>query len=59
MHYFVEKYLSSFLNLFIVNKYILKDFFDAANGLNEIPVELFDKVCFFVSFDVASVFSSI
>ncbi|XP_066931457.1 uncharacterized protein [Clytia hemisphaerica] len=48
-HYSVGKYLTNLLNPLTVNDYTLKDSFDAAEKIKQIPKELFDDGYVFVS----------
>ncbi|XP_066931458.1 uncharacterized protein [Clytia hemisphaerica] len=58
-HYSVGKYLTNLLNPLTVNDYTLKDSFDAAEKIKQIPKELFDDGYVFVSFDVTSLFTNV
>ena len=59
MHYSVGKYLTNLLNPLTVNDFTLKDSFDAADKINQIPKELFNDGFVFVSFDVTSLFTNV
>ena len=59
VHYHVGKYLSELFNLLTSNEYTIKDSFEAATRINNIPLELFDQGYIFVSFDVVSLFANV
>ena len=59
VHYHVGKYLSELFNPLTSNEYTIKDSFDAATRINNIPQELFDQGYRFVSFDVVSLFTNV
>ena len=42
-----------------INKYTLKDSYDTATRIRNIPTELFDQGYVFVSFDVVSLFTNV
>ena len=58
-HYSVGKYLSNLLNPLQHNDHSLRDTFDAADRIRNIPPELLEEGYRFVSFDVESLFTSV
>ena len=58
-HYKVGKYLSTLLQPLTVNDYTLKDSFDTATKIRNIPKELFHEGYVFASFDVTSLFTNV
>ena len=58
-HYAVGKYLTNLLNPLTLNSYTLKDSFDAAERIRQIPNELFHNGYVFISFDVTSLFTNV
>ena len=52
-------FLANLLNPLTLNDLTVKDSFDAANKIQEIPKELFDSGYKFVRFDVTSLFTSV
>ena len=47
------------MNPLTINEFTVKDTFDAANKIQQIPMELFDSGYKFVSFDVTSLFTNV
>ena len=58
-HYFVGKFLASLLKLLTVNEFLVKDSFDAATRINNIPKDLLESNHKFISFDVESLFTNV
>ena len=58
VHYHVGKYLSEIFNPLTNNEYTIKDSFDAAARINNIPQELFDQRYRFLSFNVVFLFTN-
>ena len=58
-HYGVGKYISNLLNPLCLNQYHLKDSFEAADKIKDIPSQYFDEGYQFVSFDVKSLFTNV
>ena len=58
-HYSVGQYLTNLLNPLTHNESTLKDYFDAAGKIKNIPNNLFDDSYVFVSFDVESLFTNV
>ena len=58
-HYKVGKYLTNLLQPLTVNDYTLKDSFDTASKIRDIPKELFHEGYVFASFDVTSLFTNV
>ena len=58
-YYSIAKFLANLLNPLTLNNFTVKDSFDAANKIQQIPKELFDSGNRFVSFDVISLFINI
>ena len=58
-HYSVGKYLTNLLNPLTTNNYTLKDSFDAAERIKQIPNEHLENGYVFVSFDVTSLFTNV
>ncbi|XP_066910788.1 uncharacterized protein [Clytia hemisphaerica] len=58
-HYKVGKYLTKLLQPLTINDYTLKDSFDTATKIRDIPKELFDEGYVLVSFDVTSLFTNV
>ena len=58
-HYNVGKFLCTLLNPITVNKFSLKDSFDAASAIQSIPQNLFDEGYRLVSFNVESLFTNV
>ena len=58
-HYSVGKFLSNLLSPLQQNEHTLKDSFDAADRIRNIPPELHEAGYKFVSFDVESLFTSV
>lgn len=59
MHYQVGKCLSGFFNPLTSTDYIIKDSFDAATRIKNIPLKLFDEGYKFTSFDAVSLFTKV
>ena len=57
--YSVGQYLTNLLNPLTHNELILKDSFDAAEKIRNIPNNLFEDGYVFVSFDVESLFTNV
>ena len=55
----IAKYLTRLLNPLTMNSHTLKDSFDAATRIQNIPEELFRNGYRFVSFDVKSLFTNV
>ena len=55
----VGKFLSSLLNPLTQNDFTVKDSFDAATRIKDIPTELFEEEYVYVSFDVESLFTNV
>ena len=53
------KYLTQLLQPLTCNEFRLKDSFDAANRINQIPKRLFEEGYRFISFDVESLFTNV
>ena len=51
-HYEVGKHLSNLLQPLTINEFTMKDSFDTASKIRDIPKELFTNGYVFVSFDV-------
>ena len=58
-HYGVGKFITSLLNPLTQNEYHLKDSFDAAEKIKNIPDHLYDEGYKLVSFDVKSLFTNV
>ena len=58
-HYFVGKFLPSLLKRLTVNEFSVKDSFDAATRINNIPIDLLESNHKFISFDVESLFTNV
>ena len=58
-HYGIGKYISKLLHPLTLNRYHLKDSFEAAERIKNIPNHLFDEGYRFVSFDVKSLFTNV
>ena len=58
-HYGIGKYISKLLHPLTLNRYHLKDSFEAAERIKSIPTHLFDDGYCFVSFDVKSLFTNV
>ena len=58
-YYGIAKFLANLLNPLTLNDFTVKDSFDAANKIQQIPKELFDSGNRFVSFDVISLFINV
>ena len=58
-HYSVGKFISELLQPLTLNKFTLKDTFDAANRIQAISPTLFAEGYEFVSFDVESLFTNV
>ena len=58
-HYGVGKFITSLLNPLTQNEYHLKDSFDAAEKIRNIPTHLYDEGYQLVSFDVKSLFTNV
>ena len=58
-YYGIAKFLANLSNPFTLNDFTVKDSFDAANKIQQIPKELFDLGYKFVSFDVISLFTNV
>ena len=58
-HYNVGKFLTNLLNPLTLNDHTIKDSFDAASRIRNIPKNLFDQGYVFVSFDVTSLFTNV
>ena len=58
-YYGIAKFLANLLNPLTLNDFTVKDSFDAANKIQQIPKELFDSGYKFVSFDVISLFTNV
>ena len=54
----IAKFLANLLNGLTLNDFTVKDSFDDANKVQEIPKELFDSGYKFVSFDITSLFTN-
>ena len=59
LHYSLGKLLSSVLNLFTLNEYVLADSFDAASSIQNIPQQLNHEGYQLVSFDIESLFTNV
>ena len=57
-YYDVGKYLAKLLNALTTNEFSLKDSFDATTRIQNIPQDLFNKGCKFISFVVESLFTN-
>ena len=55
----VAKFLTNLLNPLTTNEFSIKDTFDAASHINNLPSKLFDDGYKFVSFDVKSLFTNV
>ena len=55
----IGQYLSSLLQPLTINDYTLKDSFDAANKIRNVPSEMFEEGYQFVSFDVEFLFTNV
>ena len=58
-YYGIAKFLANLLNPLTLNDFTVKDSFDAANKIQQIPKELFDSANRFVSFDIISLFINV
>ena len=58
-YYGIAKFLANLSNPFTLNDFTVKDSFDAANKIQQIPKKLFDLGYKFVSFDVISLFTNV
>ena len=58
-HYKVGKYLSNLLQPLTINEFTLKDSFDTASKIRDIPKELFTDGYVYASFDVTSLFTNV
>ena len=58
-YYGIVKFLANLLNPLTLNDFTVKDSFDAANKIQQIPKELFDSGYKFMSFDVISLFTNV
>ena len=58
-HYFEGKFLASLLKPLTVNEFSVKDSFDAATRINNIPKDLLESNHKFISFDVESLFTNV
>ena len=58
-YYKIVQYLSSLLQPLTINKYTLKDSFDAANKIKSVPSEVFEDRYQFVSFGVEALFTTV
>ena len=58
-HYGVGKFITKLLNPLIQNEYHLKDSFDAAERIKNIPDHLYEEGYQLVSFDVKSLFTNV
>ena len=58
-HYGIGKFLSTLLNPLTQNEYAVKDSFDAAQRIQQIPQNLFDEGYRYVSFDAVSLFTNV
>ena len=58
-YYKIGQYLSSLLQPLTINDYTLKDSFDAANKIRNVPSEMFEEGYQFVSFDVEFLFTNV
>ena len=58
-YYGVGKFLTSILNPLTQNEFSLKDSFQAAERIREIPPELFNNGYVYISFDVDSLFTNV
>ena len=58
-YYDIAKFGANLLNPLTLNDFTVKDLFDAANKIQQIPKELFDSGYKFVSFDVISLFTNV
>ena len=58
-YYGVGKYLTTLLNPLTLNDYVVKDSFEAAEKIRQIPPELFNQGYTFISFDVESLFTNV
>ena len=58
-YYSIGQYLAKLLNPLTHNELTLKDSFDAAEKIRQLPNTLFDDGYMFVSFDVESLFTSV
>lgn len=54
----VGSFFTQLLNLLSQNNFVIKDFFDAANKIREIPTDLFNKAYVFASSDIESFFTN-
>ena len=58
-HHNVGKYLSNLLRPLTLNDFTLRDSFETAQSIRNIPKELYDDGYAFVSFDVVSLFTNV
>ena len=58
-YYGIAKFLANLLIRLILNDFTVKDSFDVANKIHQIPKKLFDSGYRFVSFDVISLFTNV
>ena len=58
-HYGIAKYLSNSLHTLTENKFTVKDSFDAASKIEDIPNELFDEGYRFISFYFTALFTDV
>ena len=58
-YYGIAKFLANLSNPFTLNDFTVKDSFDAANKIQQIPKKLFDLGYKLVSFDVISLFTNV
>ena len=56
---YIGKFICNLLSPLTQNAFALKDSFDAANKIKEIPRHLFDEGYKFISFDVVSLFTNV
>ena len=52
-------FLTDLLNSLTHNEFVLKDSFDAAAKIDNVPPQLFDNGYIFASFDVTSLFTNV
>ena len=58
-YYGIAKFLANLLNPLTLNDFTVKDSFDAANKIQQIPKELFNAGYKFISFDAISLFTNV